>query len=687
MKNKLTRRSFHRLAASAIIGNSLLPSCFSSSLSSEQHPQTGTLLHPGMLHSQTDLHRMRNAILARHEPIFSGFEIFRQHPNSQATYAMRGPADTIGRNPTVHVDIFDSDANAAYQCALMSCLTGEAAYATISKQILNAWTRTLQSITGADAVLCAALGGFKLLNAAELIRHSNAGWSPSEIQTAATCFRQVFLPVLRNYAPFANGNWDTAAIKCKMAIGIFCDDLAVVDESLRYYLNGCGDGSLAHYIFPGGQCQESGRDQQHTQLGLAHMGDVCEMAWNQGWDLYAALDNRLLEGFEYTAKYNSGFDVPFTPDQDQTGKYSHSVISPRGPLRPVYEQIYNHYARRKGLPAPYTQKAAEKLRPEGAANGADHPGFGTLLYSRTKEDSASSTAIAGPLALYATPAAAQITLRWVPSTRIQNYVVHRIEERSGKSQEIAAQVKGAEFVDRTAQRGLTYLYQLQAANTTRGLREIRAVAGLPSQWAACNFGKGLPLGDASVAELGFVLKAYGLEPFAGSEQGLFLYKELEKNGEITGCVSPLLASQSATFGLMLRSTPAANAPMVALTIAPEAKNERPQWLLSLFAREAAGEPARVRGKLPLEAPFTSWGRLASPIWLRLIRRRNSVTAGLSANGVEWKQVGEMEIAGTYPLGGAFACSGLGEQPALITFEQLNIEKSITTKGVHHMKNH
>lgn len=674
MKNKLTRRSFHRLAASAILGNSLLPSCFSSSLSSEQHPQTGTLIHPGMLHSQADLDRMKTAILARREPIFSGFEIFRQHPNSQATYAMRGPAETIGRNPTVHVDLFDSDANAAYQCALMWCITGETAYATVSKQILSAWTRTLQSITGADAVLCAALGGFKLINAAELIRHSNAGWSPSEIQTAATCFRQVFLPVLRNYAPFANGNWDTAAIKCRMAIGIFCDDIALVDESLRYYLNGCGDGGLAHYIFPGGQCQESGRDQQHTQLGLGHMGDACEMAWNQGWDLYAALGNRLLEGFEYTAKYNIGFDVPFTPDQDQTGKYSHSVISPRGALRPVYEQIYNHYACRKRLPAPYTQKAAERLRPEGAANGADHPGFGTLLYSRTEEDWAPSTTLAEPLALYATPAAAQITLRWVPSTRLQNYVVHRMEEQSGKFQRIATQVTGAEFVDRTVQPGHAYRYQLRATNTSKGLREIRAVAGLPSQWAACNFGKGLPLGNASVAERSFVLQAYGLEPFADSEQGLFLYKELEKNGAITGCVSPLLASQSATFGLMLRSTPAANNPMVALMIAPDAKSERPQWLLTLIARQAAGEPVRIRSKVPLEAPFTSWGRLASPIWLRLIRRGNSVLAGLSANGVEWKMIGEMEIAVPHPLAGAFACSGLGERPALITFEQLNIEK-------------
>ena len=35
---------------------------------------------------------------------------------------------------------------------------------------------------------------------------------------------------------------------------------------------------------------------------------------------------------------------------------------------------------RRGLPAPYTKKAAEKLRPEGGAFDADHPGFGTLFF-------------------------------------------------------------------------------------------------------------------------------------------------------------------------------------------------------------------------------------------------------------------------------------------------------------------
>jgi hypothetical protein len=43
---------------------------------------------------------------------------------------------------------------------------------------------------------------------------------------------------------------------------------------------------------------------------------------------------------------------------------------------------WNHYHNRRGLEMPYTQRVLEKIRPEGAAWTADHPGFGTLLFTR-----------------------------------------------------------------------------------------------------------------------------------------------------------------------------------------------------------------------------------------------------------------------------------------------------------------
>ena len=128
--------------------------------------------------------------------------------------------------------------------------------------------------------------------------------------------------------------------------------------------------------------QESGRDQGHSQLGLGALATICEIAYDQGDDLYSALNNRLLRGYEYVAKYNLGENnVPFKVWQDISGKYCKwTKISDikRGDFVPIYEMVYNHYVNRKGLSMPYTAKVLEKIRPEGYDGG--HPSLGTLLF-------------------------------------------------------------------------------------------------------------------------------------------------------------------------------------------------------------------------------------------------------------------------------------------------------------------
>jgi hypothetical protein len=90
-----------------------------------------------------------------------------------------------------------------------------------------------------------------------------------------------------------------------------------------------------------------------------------------------------LAGFEYTAKYNLGYEVPFVEYTDTTGKYHHTQISAsgRGEFRPIYELVWNHYIRRRGIAALYSLQAADSIRPEGAGPYADCCGFGTLLFS------------------------------------------------------------------------------------------------------------------------------------------------------------------------------------------------------------------------------------------------------------------------------------------------------------------
>lgn len=671
MERKITRRSFNGYALSAAVTHSMMSLGLRGQLSPDGDGHK--LVHPGMLHSKEDLARMKDGVRLHREPILSGFEVFRRHPNSQSTYSPRGPVAMVGRNPTVHVDLFDSDCNAAYQCALMWCITGEREYARVAIQILNGWATTLKAITGADAVLCASLGGFKLVNAAELIRYTGAEWSAAEIGAAADFFRTVLLPVLHNFAPFANGNWDTAAIKCIMAIGVFCDDVDLVDDALGYYLHGCGDGRLENYVYPGGQCQESGRDQQHTQLGLAHLGDVCEMAWNQGLDLYGAVANRLLEAFEYTARYNLGLNVAFAPDPDRTGKYIHQAISPRGPLRPVYEQIYNHYVHRKKMMAFYTQRAAESLRPEGAAPGADHTGFGTLLYSRTENDSALSSGRVALASLHATGSATDIQLDWVPSYLAKAYTISRSNIKNGSYKTIAVDVALPTFTDRQVIANQSYFYRVAPAGEERAVHQISVTSGLPPNWSERSYGEAFPAGSTNVVSDAFVVQAYGIHPFELSDELHFVYSCFKGDGILTMRLNPRLASQVVTLGLMLRENDTSNAPMAALSISASSDKERPQWVLSLLSRGNGGEAVRTVNALPLSAPLIAYGRIVQAVWLQLCRKGNELCARFSQDGLTWIDAGRTPVTKAQVLAGCFACSGLGSIPAQITFEQLIVQ--------------
>jgi hypothetical protein len=211
----------------------------------------GGFVHPGLLNSKEDLARMKAAVAAKEQPIFSGYEVFRQHIESQATYVMKGPREAVGRGAGwsgAAQGVYDADANAAYQCAIMWAITGDKAYAEKSKQILNAWSSMLKTIGGRDAVLGAGLGPFKMANAAEIIRYSDAGWDDGDIKQTEKCFREAIYPVIKDFAPFANGNWDTAAIKTVMAIGVFCNDRDIYESALRYYVNGAGNGRLTYYV-------------------------------------------------------------------------------------------------------------------------------------------------------------------------------------------------------------------------------------------------------------------------------------------------------------------------------------------------------------------------------------------------------------------------------------------------------
>jgi len=641
-------------------------------------------VHPGLLHSREDFERMKNAVATKSEPTFSDYEVFRANAQSQLNYKMRGPLAMVGRNPTVGQGDYDSDANAAYQCAIMWCITGDIAYANKSKEIINAWSSTLKSVTGRDAVLMAGLGPFKMVNAAEILRYTDAGWSQAEIQQTEKHFREVIYPVIKDFAPFANGNWDTAAIKTMMAISVFCNDRAMFERALFYYVNGVGDGRLTHYIInETGQCQESGRDQQHTQLGLAHLGDCCEIAWHQGLNLYGYDDNRLLKGFEYTAKYNLGEDVSFVETLDRTGKYHHTIISTngRGRFRAVFEEIYNHYANRMGVPAPDTQRAAERIRPEGSGGpGADHVGFGTLLFTRPASNGATRFQIApaSPAAVIAEGSPNENKLTWVAPVNAKNYTIKRAT-KNYDYKIIARNIPATTYTNTKVKSGEIYRYVISASNSageSPNSYSTSICAGLPKPWAYQDVGAVSVAGDVNFDGNRFTLEGWGVDIGGTNDQFQFAFVPLNGDGAILARFVPQTSSQFSKFGLMMREASAADAASVALLISPEAGRnvEAPGWQAQLIVRKSAGAASTVRADSEkFSEPTVTFGRLTGNCWLKLERAGDTFTGSISSDGKTWTQVGAATVALKRKLFvGLPVCSRLAGITTTVMFDQVTV---------------
>ena len=362
--------------------------CNGSSIKTDKSDtDTKSFVHPGILHTAADLERMRKQVAAGAQPYLDGFKVLQNHRQSSSNYKVKGGFAETGRKPSVKKAEHESDANAAYQNAMMWAITGEQAHADKAIEIINAWSYKLKVISGRDAILAAGISGLKFAAAAEILRHTDAGWSEKDIAQAESMLTNVYYPVVKNMADFANGNWALGALQTVMAISVFTDDQAMFDRAVNWFKNGKDNARLTNYVInAAGQCQESGRDQQHTMLGLAYLSVVAEMAWNQGIDLYGAKDNRILAGFEYTASYNLGNNVPFEETTDTTGKYHHTKISSDGrgdfSNRPIFEMVYNHFKNRRGMDCPFTEEVVKKTRPEGPGFLGDHIGFGTILFTR-----------------------------------------------------------------------------------------------------------------------------------------------------------------------------------------------------------------------------------------------------------------------------------------------------------------
>lgn len=363
-------------------------------------------VHPGLLSTQADFERAKREVASGTAPWVDDWRLLQSNSHDSLKYMPRPEAVVIrgtsaGRHDENYAHLFN-DVAAAYADGLDWKVSGDTAKADKAVQILNAWSSVLAQITGtSDKYLASGIYGYEMANAGEILR-TYPGWQAKDFKKFQEMMLRVFYPMNRDFLAGHNNaaidhywaNWDLANDASMLAIGVLADRRDIYRQAVAYYLHGAGNGSLEHLVWKlyedgTGQWQEAGRDQGHSLLGVGLAGAICEMAWNQGDDLFGADDNRLLKGAEYVAKYNLGHDVSYTTysNSDVTQK----VISAeaRGGKRPIWELIYNHYVVLKGLKAPYVEQYAAQVRPEGGggdygpnSGGFDALGYGTLTFSR-----------------------------------------------------------------------------------------------------------------------------------------------------------------------------------------------------------------------------------------------------------------------------------------------------------------
>ncbi|WP_165368266.1 putative Ig domain-containing protein [Phytoactinopolyspora endophytica] len=669
-------------------------------------------IHPGLLHSQQDLERMRTAVAAQEEPIYQGFQAMAAHHRSSLDYTIRntGQITSWGRGPTDFTNEAADDAAAAYQQALMWSITGDVRHADKARDILNVWSSSLRSITGADGQLGTGLQGFKLVNAAEILRHSDYdGWAADDIARCEDSFTTVWYRSVSGYALFANGNWDTAALQTIIAIGVFCDDRVMFEDAVRYAVDGPGNGTITNIVVEEtGQGQESGRSQAYAQLAIGLLTDAAEIAWNQGVNLYGYADNRILAGFEYNSRYNLGDDaMPFVPDLDRTGKYIKTAISSnnRGQYRPIHEQAYGHYVSRMGLSAPFTEQVV--FRGSGGSRHVegtddDHPSWGTLTHARPPaEESEPQAAPAAPAGLVADGSSSGITVSWVESVEpvstapADSYTVRRATTGDGQYETIATDVTSTSYTDEDVTAGQTYVYVLSASNEVGESPVslgIAVSAGLPSPWETGDVGDVETPGATNFDGQAFVLEDGGRDIAGPSDAFRFTYVPMTGDGTLTARVVYPVSSQYAKVGLMMRESldaDSAHASMLIQGLALHAWSgvwtTRPSagaettgtgsTLVPPTQQEAitvdAGFAIANHGSLPesatpLPAPYVEGAsdgyRMRRPYWVRLERSGTTFTGWISPDGEQWTEVGssELDLGGELYVGLA-ACSVLGVQ--------------------------
>lgn len=611
-----------------------------------------TFNHPGGILANDDLERIRHHVALGDEPWASGWKTFQADPLAKSDYTAKATAEIGGSNG--QRQRASADAQAALYNAIEWHVTGEEAYARCAARILTEWGKTLET---ANAELFQYPSKSMVL-AAEMLRNSDgsfySGWKEEDCQRFLNKVRDVLVPANRQFCTIrtSHPSWYTPAALTVLAAGVLLDDEDLYEEGYALMLStenwNCMYGGS---IEPDGQVREMGRDNVHAALTFADITQACQVAWNQGDDLFAEGDNRLLKGMEYWCRYNTGhLDTPFRPldcsGLDHATGYSFYYISvhPNGfRLRPdgcSFEAVYHHYKDVKGMDAakdfPYLTMATRLAAP-------DNVGHGTLLYTVKADSSMQMTEKPErPVNLQAHNAFKAICLKWSHPEKEDSRGFKVYRSTDGVHFSLLATYDFCtqnEYWDMDVVCGQPYYYKVELNNLAGTSLQSEVATGmasegtdeLPLHWNYCGIGnksKGRGL-FAEVQDSAFVVEGLGRDIGGTNDAYGFVYTKVTGDATLT---ARLFSTNQSYYKvrLVMRSSLEGSAPRVALTLGETGC----RMCRMGIRRKRAEETEWING--------TNYGR--APMWMRICREGNTFSTYISRDSVEWHCVGSTEVS-------------------------------------------
>ncbi|MBP3472680.1 MAG: alginate lyase family protein [Paraprevotella sp.] len=616
--------------------------------------------HPGSILSQTDLDRIKQHVEAGDEPWASCWKAMQNDDAAKSSYTANPSTEIGGSNGTRQRAA--ADAYAAMLNAIEWHVTGKAAYANCAARILTAWGNKLETVS-------AELFQYpcrSMIVAAELLRTQDGfyeGWAESDRNTFLSKVRTLMVPACRQFCTYqgSHPSWYTPAALVVQAAGVLLDDEALYQEGYNLQMTTDHWGTMfGGSIEPSGQMREMGRDNVHAGLTLCDIAQACLISYNQGDDMFAEGDNRLLRGMEYWCKYNTGHtDVPYEPldcsGLDHATGFSFYYISTHNNgfrLRPdacSFEAVYHHYKEVKGMDAttefPYLEIATRLARPDTK----DH---GTLFYTINADASPVMTeAPQRPVAVKAEDGYRCVYLSWQHPERedVRGFRIYR--SVNGTSFSLLTTwdyYTNNAYKDENVEAGKTYYYKVQFINKAGYSEQSDIVCAtvqdgsdeLPLGWNYCGvnssaYGSGA---YCDVQDSTFIVNGLGSDIGGTVDTHGFVYKKITGDATLT----VRLVSTDESFykvGVLMRATLNGNSQRVGLTL-----GETGCRMLRQCVRFSAGANTTwVNG--------TNYGR--APFWLRIKREGNRFTTFISRDNMTWHQIGQTDITSmpkTYYVG-------------------------------------